>query len=172
MKIQQTGLRRGFTIIELLAVIAIIAILSGLSFGTFLLVNRNANEKKTRVIIENVSLHLDAYVNEGEGPYPDGNGGAGSTEEIVKILSGGEITDNDRKPRIPQADPEYTGKGKMVQQINGKWVLVDGFGNEMLYRGPNSSSRVNNMENGYDLWSIGADGEEVDQSEDDDITNW
>lgn len=164
--------RRGFTIIELLAVITIIAILAGLGFGTYILVNRNAASKQTEVIVESATLHLGAYVDEGAGVLPNGEGGPGSTEPLVEILAGGPESDLDREPRIPEADYDFTGKGKIVKKIDGRWVLIDGFGNEMYYRGPNSAGLMNNVDNGFDLWSKGADNGEADESDKDDITNW
>jgi len=180
MKIHKNVIVKGFTMIELLVVISILGVLASIGFATFTLVNRKTAEKETKIIIENVSAQLTSYVSNGDGNLPIGTGSSGSTEDLVKILAGGEtsdsidaiLSDDDRVPLLPKADPAYEGNGKMVQEIDGTWVLVDGFGNEMFYRGPDNVELINNVENGFDLWSEGADGSDDNSGDEDDITNW
>ena len=191
--------RSGFTLIEILTVITILAVLGGIGFGTFMLVNRQAKSKQAEVMIENLSTNLEARVAKGFSQddlddlgaklqlgtlYPSGDGSDTSTANLYAVLSGdfdsdgdvdtdvGGKSGNNRQPMFPQIDPEYTGKGKYV---NDDRILVDAWLQPLRYRFPGNK---NNVENGFDLWSVGPDGmdtgtnDEGDNATLDNINNW
>jgi prepilin-type N-terminal cleavage/methylation domain-containing protein len=62
-------IRRGFTLIEMLAVIAIIAILAGIVFKMMAFANRKASEARTIAILEKVANALTEFKAE-YGQYP------------------------------------------------------------------------------------------------------
>jgi len=74
--------RAGFTLIEILVVIAIIAILSGIAFPVMSGVKRRSKAKATAVLITNLGLALDAYATDF-GDYPP------STPKLVGLPSNG-----------------------------------------------------------------------------------
>lgn len=170
---------------EVLVVIAIIAVLAGLGFGTYLLMNQRAAENKTALMIENLSSSVEARRSQGfsaeelgalssildvNDTFPAGNGSDTSTGNLVSFLSGdyngdGEV-DDDRAPAFKEIDPKYEGKGRYVREIGGVHVIVDAWNNPMFYLYPGVN---NNVADGFDLWSAGPDQE---SGTEDDITNW
>ena len=67
--------RKNFTLVEILAVIAIIAILAGLTMGISSLVMRKAADTKTTAAIKYVEIALEKFKNEN-GYYPPQSTGA------------------------------------------------------------------------------------------------
>lgn len=178
--------RAGFTLIEILVVITIIAVLASIGFGTYMLVNRTAAEKNCKLLIENVGMQLEKRVNQQftaeeralleagvldtDGVFPAGDGSATSTKNLVALIAGDfdndGTVDDDQKPLISEIDPKYTGRGRLVRD----GLLVDPWNRPMYYRYPGEK---NNMENGFDLWSAGPDGKtSTDEERKDDVDNW
>lgn len=172
--------RSGFTLIEILAVIVIIAVLAAIGYGTFMLVNKSAAEKNCKMLIENICSQLEQRAGEisdedrgilgslldADGQFPAGDGSESSTKNLVAFLAGdydnNGTVDENRSPMLTEIDPEYTGRGRLVKD----GLLMDPWGSPMYYEYP---GQKNNMENGYDLWSAGPDKEEGTK---DDINNW
>lgn len=178
--------RAGFTLIEILVVITIIAVLASIGFGTYMLVNRTAAEKSCKILIENVGMQLEKRVNQQftaeeralleagvldtDGVFPAGDGSATSTKNLVALIAGDfdndGTVDDDQKPLISEIDPKYAGRGRLVRD----GLLVDPWNRPMYYRYPGEK---NNMENGFDLWSAGPDGKtSTDEERKDDVDNW
>lgn len=195
----------GFTLIEILTVITIIAILSAIGFGTYLKVIKQTKATQAKAMIENISSNLEMRVTQGFSEeeitalggvidpvtlYPIGDGTDASTENLYAVLSGdytltGQV-DDDRKPMFAQIDPQYSGKGQYLimqsaSQLNAgrdtsKLIIVDPWNQPLRYKSPGDK---NNVENGFDIWSIGPDGADFEETngdgEDgglDNITNW
>ncbi len=168
--------------IEMLTVITIIAVLAGVGFGAFMLVQKNAKIQQAELMIEVLSNSLEARVGEGfskteladladvldsASNLPAGGGSKTSTRGLYRMLSGdynndGRI-DDQVVPAFPEIDPEYEGAGRYV---NDDRLVIDPWRNPMRYQYPGVN---NNVENGFDLWSAGPDGE---FDTDDDVTNW
>lgn len=174
--------RAGFSLVELLAVMVIIAVLASFGFGTYMLVNKNARVTQAKVMIENLTAAIEARsgqdfsatdlndlsaILESGTRYPKGDGSDTSTDGLYAYLSGdydsdGEV-DDDRNPMFSEIDPQYDGKGKY---LNAAKLIVDPWQTPLRYEFPGAK---NNVEEGFDLWSAGPD-KEFDT--DDDIKNW
>lgn len=182
--------------VEILAVIAILAILGGLGFGTYMLVNRNARITQAEVMIENLTSKLEersrasftedqlanlSGVLESGTMLPSGDGLDGSSVNLYAFLSGdynlnGSFDDGEGTPMIPELDPNYDGQGKYV---NDSYELIDPWGTPLRYKFTEDGLGLNNnVEGGFDIWSAGPDLEFEGTNSDgedatlDNITNW
>lgn len=63
--------RRGFTMIEMLTVIAIIAILAGILFPVFATVRRNVHKTTCMSNLHQIGVALKIFKDEHNGAYPD-----------------------------------------------------------------------------------------------------
>jgi prepilin-type N-terminal cleavage/methylation domain-containing protein len=94
--------RSGFSLIELLVVMTIIMILSGIVIGALIKVNKQRDIKQTRVTLRNLALKLEEYASEHNGIYPVGEDASSSI--LFNALSG-----------------DYTGQGRLLRdQFTGK----------------------------------------------------
>lgn len=138
-------LRRGFTLIEILVVITVIAILASLVSP---MIFRNVGDAKAtaaRAQIEIFALALDGYRLDNDY-YPVTAQGLGALQQLP---SGEPLPRHWRGP--------YLRKG----------VPLDPWGREYLYRSPGDSNPST-----YDLLSLGRDGEPGGTGEDADLTSW
>lgn len=135
-------MRRGFTLIEMLVVIGIIAILVGASIGGYSAMTRTAEKAKCQELVSNVATALTAMF-QAEGAWPKrllangGNSGggkldhqaayafvAGSTKYFSLATKNGELAGNDYfgivTPWAAAVIKKYGGKqasGKKVGQM-------------------------------------------------------
>lgn len=88
--------RAGFTLVELLVVIGVIALLAALSIPAISAVRRRSQTRETQAFLERVKLALASYENEfGDYPpssirrsgFPRGNGQNDGVELLVRCLS-------------------------------------------------------------------------------------
>ncbi|MGE9270166.1 MAG: type II secretion system protein GspG [Verrucomicrobiales bacterium] len=148
---------KGFTLIEMLVVVAIIAVLSGITVGGFALVSRQQDLKKAKLQIELLQLKLEDYKLEN-GDYPESLSavGEGQTQVIYKALF---PIEEDAKIYLDQLDPDndtqgWLGRQEAEDNVGEGLVIYDPWGNEYYYRtSPNSANPD------FDLWSAGPDGE-------------
>lgn len=153
MKNAQT---RRFTLIELLAVIAIITLLVGLIVGGVSVGMRKASEAKTRGRMHQLELALDQYRRDwGYAPVSEGTacsqykvlpGDATNTISVVRW--------NAAFLRTP-AGKQYLEEYPVAAAPDTTTLATfnDGFDSPFYYRCPG----IVNIES-YDLWSSGADG--------------
>lgn len=133
----------GFTLIEVLLVLAILVILASLVAVNYMGRQKKAAADKARLDIEALGTalkmyHLDLHA------YP-------TTDQGLQAL---------REPPAGLTNPDRWGPGPYLE----KEIPFDPWDRPYQYICP---GRINTM--GYDLWSLGPDG--VDGSEDD-IANW
>ena len=138
--------RTGFTLIEVLLVIAILAVLAAFVMPQFMGVADQANIDAAKIQISRsgpISQALQMYRLGVQG-YP-------TTDEGLRALS--------QKP--DSLDESQKWRGPSIEDPN---TLTDPWGkNEYQYRSPGEYNED------YDLWSMGPDKEDGTE---DDITNW
>ena len=165
---------QGFTLIEIITVIAIIMVLAAMTIGGMSYMRDKAAESKTRVFMGAISAALEDYhFDNGEYPQqPDNQVAGGSTKILYKSLYGDEdgdlVPDEGATVYLSLLDPHKTGPAKQVNVFYwSKYpMLVDGWGRTLRYLSPGEK----NPPSSFDLWSAGKNaGKEVLK---DDITNW
>ncbi len=128
----------GFTLVELLVVLAILGLLAGLVGPQVMKFLGSSKSKTAALQIEDLGATLDLYRLE-IGNYPD------DLEALASDPGG-----------VPHWNGPYLRKGQ---------VPKDPWGNDYQYRAPGQHGP-------YDIWSLGADGQEGGDGEDGDITSW
>lgn len=164
--------RSGFTLIEMLVVISIIALLAGLVVGSASYVRDKQMREKAKAQVALLSKALEEY-NMDMGEYPglaDDTPEEGDvSEELYQALfkDGYDFTspatppDNWEKARkiyVPLLDPRDNKQGWVEKVAAGAAVppdlkILDPWGKPYRYR-----KGANAQNPDYDLWSLGKDG--------------
>ncbi|MFQ6104241.1 MAG: type II secretion system major pseudopilin GspG [Candidatus Glassbacteria bacterium] len=144
MKTRGKG-QEGFTLIEMIVVMIILAVIAGL-VGPRLFKNvARAKKNAAKAQIQLLGIALDQYRLDND-MYP-------STEQGLEALMKQPVT-----PPIPDNwDGPYLKKE----------IPLDPWGREYYYESPGTYDA-----DGYDLYSLGRDGIEGGEDEDEDIVSW
>jgi len=142
---QQLKNRQGFTLIEIMVVIVILAMLAALVGPKLMGRTDDAKIQTTRTQISNMETALKLYKLDN-GTYP-------STEQGLNALVS--------KPTVGNIPKNYKEGGYLEK----KQLPKDGWGNDFLYVSPGEH-------NDYDLFSYGADGAKGGDGKNSDITSW
>lgn len=134
--------RRGFTLMEILIVLAILAVIIGLVLPNLIGSQKEANKKAAKLAIRSVEQALEIYATDHEGEFPGGGQGLD-----VLLQSAGN-------------DPKWKGP-----YVKGNKVPADPWGNPIQYQYPGQHQ----SDGSPDIWSMGPDKQ---SSTADDITNW
>ena len=150
MKIQrrfQKSSRSGFTLLEVLLVLAIIIAMMAIVVPNFLGRKQEADIKSTIIAIKNFEQAAKLYAAENKG-YPKG-----SAEEVVQQLMApvDEITGRSKPPYIEETP-------------------VDAWGNQLMYEYPATGDRQT-LGGKPAIWSAGQNGQEGDE-DDMMLNNW
>lgn len=137
--------RRGFTLIEIMVVIVILAMLAALVGPKLMGRTDDAKIQTTRTQIGNLETALKLYKLDN-GTYP-------STEQGLNALLS--------KPTVGVIPKNYKEGGYLEK----KQVPKDGWGNDYLYVSPGEHGD-------YDLFSYGSDGAKGGEGKNSDINNW
>jgi general secretion pathway protein G len=137
--------QRGFTLIELMVVITILALLGGIVMPRVIGRLRQARPQKAAIDIKQIGLALDMYAADN-GMYP-------TTEQGLDAL----ITK-------PTSQPEPLN---WVESYVDPTKFLDPWGNPYVYESPSQHEGYD-----YDLYTLGADGQEGGEGENADVTNW
>ena len=133
------SIQSGFTLIEIMVVIVILAILAGLVVPKVVGQSDKARVKTTETALATVSNALDMYKVDNSR-YP-------TTAQGLEALT------------TPPADAKNYPEGGYIK---GGYP-TDGWENEMQYVAPGSEGRP------YDLFSLGADGQQGGEGQDTDL---
>jgi len=152
-----------FTLIEMMVVIAIIAVLASLTFGGMSYYDQKMKYSRTEVLIASIERALEDYKSDN-GSYPSGNIGA-----LFNALYG-----DGTNVYLATLNPELKGKQRNVSESE-PYLIVDAWGKVLRYR-----HNINNMANpkqDYDLISLGPNGvgdfgSTTEWAKADDIKNW
>ena len=142
-----------FTLVELLAVIGIIAILAAITVGGLSFATSKADEAKTIAIMEEFEIALEKY-KEDYGVYP-----------IQQSAGNVNFNDNQWDNFVNRNNNNRLGKPYM-EGIGNLTTLDDGYGNAFQYQYPNSVASRNTTK--YALWSQGKRA----STNEDDICSW
>ena len=157
-----------FTLIELLAVMALIAILGTIGFGVYSYSRNKAKENATEALLKQLDAGLEGL--KGNGYYPKSSGGDFSVIKVTfntdgtvdKIDFGGEtltnIADpNNRGDRLKKERFDAFVRALDLQVIRNNidkdGVILDAWGGKIYYRSPGKFRTGS-----YDLISAGPDG--------------
>jgi len=149
---------RGFTMIELLAVVTIIVILASLTIRGLSYYNRKQAENKTRVQLKLLANALEDYkADNGEYPSASQQDGKGQTHILWEKLYEEGSKDETKSIRIylGELDPASNTQG-WLQRDGASYIIVDPFGFEFRYRRTENGVGMKNPD--FDLWSVGPDG--------------
>jgi general secretion pathway protein G len=141
MKNYKNRKENGFTLLELLVVLGIIAMLAGIVGPQVMKHMGESKVKAARVQIEDLAATLDMYKLD-LGNYP-------TTEEGLKAL-------------VESPDSAKRWNGPYLQKSK---IPLDPWQNEYKYVFPGEHGK-------FDLISMGADGREGGEGEDQDINSW
>lgn len=178
MKIQ--GIRRryqaGFSLMELVVVVAIIVVLAGLTLGAMNFINQKNARTKAKVQVDLLANAVQDY-NADNRSFPESTDATGDKgdEVLFKYLywDGFEARDNGGKVYLDALDPNYNTKGGQawIEGTNAQARIKDPWGNAYRYR-----TGENAVNPDFDLWSAGPDGktnaDPKHKDSLDDIKNW
>jgi general secretion pathway protein G len=121
--------RAGFTLMEILIVLAILAVIMALVLPNFLKAQRDATIKTAKMAVKNVEQAVEMYASHHDGEYPAGGG--------LDVLM-----------RSPGNDPKWSGP-----YIKGSKLPADPWNNPIQYQSPGSHQ----TDGSPDIWSMGPD---------------
>jgi len=142
---KQLSNKRGFTLIEIMVVIVILALLAALVGPKILGRTDDAKIQTTKTQIRSLESALKLYKLDN-GVYP-------TTEQGLNSLVA--------KPTVGTIPKNYKDGG----YLESKQVPKDGWGNDYIYVSPGEHGD-------YDLSSYGADGVKGGEGKNADITSW
>ena len=153
---------RGFTLIELMAVIAIIIILAALLTPVVINVIRTAEIRKAQNEVSQLEAAWRAYYMEYRR-LPNRSGNVTST--VRDILSGATATDNPRRIQFMEFSEGSISGGNFVDPWGNpyKFALDSNFNNQV------NTGDHGTLNRQVAAWSAGPDG---DFGSDDDVVSW
>jgi len=156
MKIRFRSSHGGFTLVELLTVIAIILLLASLVIGGMLLAKEKQRQDKAKVQVQLLSNALEQYKADN-GSYPEATSGTGENASniIFKALYYDGEQDKTKKIYLSDLNPDGNKQG-WIEGKGANAKIVDPWKNEYLYR---TGAVASNPD--FDLWSKGKDGKTV-----------
>ena len=165
MALHRAAGRRGYTLIEMLVVLAIISILGSLLMVGILAARRKFQERRTEATLGLLQAAVESYENDfHEYPATEGDDGLAGGEMLLKALT----TREKSGPYLRLTDLETCDEnGNRVREFADVW------GRALRYLHSKCYGRESPNRQTYRLWSRGCDGIEGPLSPaSDDIVNW
>ena len=157
-----------FTLVEIVMVVALIAVLTGIAIGGYSYAMGSARESATRSIIKQLELALENGKTK-HGFYPSSSGSMSSRIQLTGS-NGAEITDANLATAWGNLPPDYIKDFRKTldfeslrEYINNDGVVCDAWGTPLVYTAPDTANRK-----AFTITSYGPDGA---AGGDDDITN-
>ena len=147
------GRARGFTLVEMVIVIAVILVVASLALGLFA---SNLDETKrlhTEMLIQNLDLACKGYKNERGSYPPDGRFFEHLGKERIVPLDAASVTNR---------PPFMTFRKDQVDPVTS--AVIDAWDRPVRYQAPGVRNATH-----VDLWSAGPNGQDGDV---DDVVNW
>ena len=168
---------KGFTLVEILTVMAIIAVLATMTIGGIGYYNDKAAKSKTLVVMGAIESALEQYhFDTGEYPPEAAENPLRSTKVLYQALYGDQDKDGIPDPGatvyLSMLNPNLRGKSLNLLFKDGKviYVIVDGWGDRLGYRCiPEGAPELMNPPSSFDLWSAGNSGNVTARFK---INNW
>ena len=144
----KSALRRGFTIMELVIVIAVIAVLAAVLIPTFANLTERANESADTQTVENLNtiLRADETI-DGEKP-------ATMQEALEHALSGGY--------NVSALTPTSDGNSILWNQEDNRFVLADSETGEIIAK---DDITTDTTATGYTYWAVVGDSDDLEVAE-------
>ena len=174
----------GFTLIELMVVMTIIAILSGIVLGTSNYANQKAMKGRAQAEIAALENALESYKND-KGQYPvsatqvhfpyNNPASIVGAKTLFTALSGnsagtGLIPDATNRAYFTELNEGKNGNVKK-DTSDSTYYFIDPYGFPYCYISGNTAIQTNRAT--FDLWSLGPDAlTEYAKDKEDDIGNW
>lgn len=168
----------GFSLMELVVVVAIIVLLAGLTMAGMSFINEKNAREKAKVQVKLIENSLENYFNDNRS-YPPANDPAGERgdEVLFKYLywDGFQARENGGVVYLPEADPENNEKAGQawIENKGEQSRILDPWGKPYRYRSGDTPDAHNPD---FDIWSMGRDGKtNADPKHKDcldDIKNW
>lgn len=151
--------QKKFTLIEILAAVAIMAILAGIATGVVGYVRNKTKEARTIATIEIIKTALEQY-KEKFGYYLPISKGSYVAFHTDKVTSNSNAPAENKKNFNQFVNyTSFIGQGKINGSASGShnYLIKDGYGQPIYYCYP---GKVN--KGSYDLGSLGSDGKSGD----------
>ena len=164
-----------FTMVELLAVVAIISILAAIGFGAYSYATGRAKESATRALVKQLEAGIEAFhAKYGYYPPADAYGtitvGRNATSNVVETVTFGSgsgagnkytigttSSGNSRQDQFKRAELAVFMKAvemeTIARHLDGNGRITDAYGGAIHYRAPGVFNAT-----GFDLIAPGEDG--------------
>jgi general secretion pathway protein G len=102
-RLPRRSARRGFTLMEILIVLAILAVIIGLVLPNLIGAQKGANLKAAKLAVKNVEQAADMYAADHEGEFPAGGQGL---DVLLQVVGGkGPYLKGNKAPADPWGNP-------------------------------------------------------------------